>query len=170
MSKVWFVTGATRGIGSETAKAALAAGNNVVATGRKADAVRKALGSSEHLLAIALDVTDVDQIKSADAAVERFGRIDVLVNNAGYGQLGIFEETTPQQIRAQYDTNVFGLMGVTRAVLPIMRKQRTGRIFNISSVAGLKGFPGASIYNPASSRSKASRNPLLGNSPRWEFA
>ena len=148
MHRVWFVTGATRGIGSEIAKAALVAGNKVVATGRKADAVRKALGASEHLFATALDVTDEDQIQSAvNAAVERFGRIDVLVNNAGYGQLGIFEETTPQQVRAQFDTNVFGLMAMTRAVLPIMRKQRSGRIFNISSIAGLKGFPGASIYN-----------------------
>ena len=148
MNRVWFVTGATRGIGSEIAQAALAAGSKVVATGRKADAVGKALGASENLLASALDVTDEDQIKSAvNAAVEHFGRIDVLVNNAGYGQLGIFEETTPQQIRAQYDTNVFGLMAMTRAVLPIMRKQQSGRIFNISSIAGLKGFPGASIYN-----------------------
>ncbi len=148
MSKVWFVTGATRGIGSAIAKAALAAGSRVVATGRSPEAVRKALGTSEDLFITVLDVTNEDQVKTATkTAVERFGGIDVLVNNAGYGQLGVFEETTPQQIRAQYDTNVFGLMAVTRAVLPIMRKQRSGHIFNISSVAGLKGFFGASIYN-----------------------
>lgn len=148
MSKVWFVTGTTRGIGSEIAKAALIAGNKVVATGRNPEAVRKALGTSDYLFITALDVTNEDQVKTAiNTAVERFGRIDVLVNNAGYGQLGVFEESTPEQIRAQYATNVFGLMAVTRAVLPIMRKQQSGRILNISSIAGLKGFFGGSIYN-----------------------
>ncbi|HXW91265.1 MAG TPA: oxidoreductase [Terriglobales bacterium] len=148
MSKVWFVTGATRGIGSEIAKAALAAGDKVVATGRNPEAVRKALGTTEYLFVTALDVTNEDQVETAiRTAVERFGGIDVLVNNAGYGQLGVFEESTPQQIRAQYDANVFGLMAVTRAVLPIMRKQRSGRILNISSIAGRRGIFGGSIYN-----------------------
>jgi len=95
-----------------------------------------------------LDVTKKDEIGVAvDAAVTRFSTIDVLVNNAGYGQLGVFEETTPEQIRAQFETNVFGLMAVTRAVLPIMRKQRSGRVFNISSMAGLRGIFGVSSYN-----------------------
>ena len=148
MSKVWFVTGATRGIGSEIANAALAAGNKVVATGRSPEAVRKALGATDDLFITALDVTNENQVNTAvTTAVEHFGRIDVLINNAGYGQLGVFEESTPQQVRAQYETNVFGLMAVTRAVLPIMRKQGSGRIFNISSIAGLKGFFGGSIYN-----------------------
>jgi NAD(P)-dependent dehydrogenase (short-subunit alcohol dehydrogenase family) len=95
-----------------------------------------------------LDVTKNDQVMAAvDAAVTRFSTIDVLVNNAGYGQLGVFEETTPQQIRAQFETNVFGLMAVTRAILPIMRRQGSGRVFNISSVAGLRVIFGVSSYN-----------------------
>jgi NAD(P)-dependent dehydrogenase (short-subunit alcohol dehydrogenase family) len=148
MSKVWFITGATRGLGAEIAKAALAAGNKVVATGRKPQAVTEALGDSDNLLATALDVTRPEQVDLAvKAAVEKFGRIDVLVNNAGYGHLALFEETTPDEMRAQFETNVFGLMAVTRAVVPLMRTQRSGRIFNISSVSGLKGSFGASAYN-----------------------
>src|ERR1700682_2767910 len=111
MSRVWFITGATRGIGAEIAKAALAAGNKVVATGRKAEAVTKALGNSGNLLATPLDVTNEGQVKAAvDAAIARFGHIDVLVNNAGYGQLGVFEVSSVRQIREQFETNVFGLM------------------------------------------------------------
>jgi NAD(P)-dependent dehydrogenase (short-subunit alcohol dehydrogenase family) len=148
MSRVWFITGATRGIGAEIAKAALAAGNKVVATGRKAEAVTKALGNSGNLLATPLDVTNEGQVKAAvDAAIARFGRIDVLVNNAGYGQLGVFEESSLRQIREQFETNVFGLMAVTHAVLPTMRKQKSGRIFNISSVAGFRSVFGGSIYS-----------------------
>lgn len=148
MRKVWFITGATRGIGVEIAKAALASGEQVVATGRQPEAMTKALGTSNNLFVTELDVTREDQVKAAvQAAIERFGRIDVLVNNAGYGHLGVFEESTMEEIRAQYDTNVFGLMAVTHAVIPGMRKQRSGRIFNISSVAGLKGVFGGSIYN-----------------------
>ena len=147
MSKVWFITGATRGIGAEIAKAALAAGNQVVATGRKPQAATQALGTSEDLLPVALDVTREEQVKAAvQAAIERFGRIDVLVNNAGFGHLGVFEESTREEIRAQFETNVFGLMAVTQAVVPGMRERRSGRIFNISSVSGLKGVFGASIY------------------------
>jgi NAD(P)-dependent dehydrogenase (short-subunit alcohol dehydrogenase family) len=147
MSKVWFITGATRGIGAEIAKAALASGNQVIATGRKLEEITKALGISDNLLPVALDVTHEDQIKTAvQAAVEHFDRIDVLVNNAGYGHLGVFEETALEDIRAQYDTNVFGLMAVTQTVIPIMRKQRSGRIINISSVAGLKGVFSAATY------------------------
>ena len=148
MNKVWFITGATRGIGAEIAKAALAVGERVVATGRKPEAVTRAVGASENLFVTALDVTHEDQIQvSVQAAAERFGHIDVLVNNAGYGHLGVFEETTPEEIRAQYDTNVFGLMAVTRAIIPGMRQRRSGRIFNISSVSGLRGIFGGSIYN-----------------------
>ncbi|KLU54982.1 short-chain dehydrogenase [Paenibacillus sp. VT-400] len=148
MRRVWFVTGATRGMGAEIAKVALAAGEQVVATGRKKDAVIHALGNAENLLPLALDVTDENQIKVAvKTAIDRFGRIDVLVNNAGYGHLGVFEESTMEEIQAQYDTNVFGLMAMTHEVIPYMRKQRSGRILNISSVAGLKGVFGGSIYN-----------------------
>jgi NAD(P)-dependent dehydrogenase (short-subunit alcohol dehydrogenase family) len=148
MSKIWFITGATRGMGAEIAKAALASGNQVVATGRRADAVTKALGTSDNLFVTELDITREDQVKNAvEAAINRFGRIDVLVNNAGYGHLGVFEETSLEEIRAQYNTNVFGTMAVTQAVIPFMRKQRSGRIINISSVAGLKGVFGGSIYN-----------------------
>src|SRR5438876_3066298 len=120
--KVWFITGAARGIGTEIAKAALAAGNQVVATGRKPEAVTKALGAAENLFVTALDVMREDQAKAAvQAAIERFGRIDVLVNNARYGQLGWFENISDEQIRNQFETNVFGAMHVTRTVLPLMR-------------------------------------------------
>ena len=149
MAKTWFVTGATRGIGAEIVKAALSGGDRVVATGRDLRKIEKTFRSgSDRTLALPLDITQNDQVMAAvDAAVRRFSTIDVLVNNAGYGQLGVFEETTPQQIRAQFETNVFGLMAVTRAVLPIMRRQGSGRVFNISSVAGLRGIFGVSSYN-----------------------
>jgi NAD(P)-dependent dehydrogenase (short-subunit alcohol dehydrogenase family) len=147
-SKVWFITGASRGIGAEIAKAALKAGHKVVATSRDPMKVEKALGGpSDRLLTLPLDVTMGEQASDAvEAAISRFGRIDILINNAGYGQLGVFEETTPRQVREQFETNVFGLMTVTRTVLPHMRKRRSGRILNISSVAGLKGLFGGSIY------------------------
>ena len=149
MPRTWFVTGAARGFGAEIVKAALNAGDRVVATGRTPRNIEQTLrGESDRLLVLPLDVTKEDQVKAAvDASVKKFGAIDVLVNNAGYGQLGVFEETTPEQIRAQFETNVFGLMAVTRAVVPIMREQRRGRIFNISSVAGLRGAFGGSAYN-----------------------
>lgn len=149
MAKTWFVTGAARGIGAEIVKAALNAGDRVVATGRDPRKIEATFRSgSDRLLVLPLDVTKTDQVTAAvDNAVKKFGTIDVLVNNAGYGQLGVFEETEPEQIRAQFETNVFGLMAVTRAVIPIMRKQRHGRIFNISSVAGLRGAFGGSAYN-----------------------
>ena len=150
MSKTWFITGATRGLGKEIALAALRAGENVVAAGRKAEDVSKALAEAyagDRLLAVALDVTDADRIPAAvDAAIERFGRIDVLVNNAGYGQLGFFETLTPAQIEAQYATNVFGVFNVTRAVLPRMRAQRSGHVLNISSIGGVVGFGGSPAY------------------------
>ena len=145
-TRVWFITGASRGIGAEIAKAALDAGHRVVATGRQADSITKALGTSANLLAVSLDVTQEQQAAAAvQAAVERFGRIDVLVNNAGYGQLGFFESISAEQISNQFATNVFGCMHVTRAVLPMMRKQRSGYVFSISSISGIIGDPGASI-------------------------
>ncbi len=149
MAKTWFVTGAARGIGAEIVKAALDAGDRVVATARNPRNLEQTFrGESDRVLVLPLDVTKSDEIGAAvNAALSKFSTIDVLVNNAGYGQLGVFEETTPEQIRAQFETNVFGLMAVTRTVVPIMRRRGRGRIFNISSVAGLRGILGASAYN-----------------------
>lgn len=149
MSKVWFVTGATRGIGAEIVKAAVAAGDRVAATGRDAEKIRRAFADAgDAVLAAPLDVTDQGAIAAAvDAALTKFGRIDVLVNNAGFGTLGLFEEVAPEDVERQYATNVFGLFNVTRAVLPVLRRQRSGHIFNISSVAGQRGGVGGSIYS-----------------------
>ena len=145
--KVWLITGAGRGMGVDFAKAALAAGHAVVATGRDPDAVTKAVGKSEDLLVVKLDVTNrADAEAAARAAVARFGRIDVLVNNAGNFFAGYFEELTPEQIERQLGTLLIGPMNVTRAVLPVMRKQRSGHIISISSTAGLVGFPFCSAY------------------------
>src|SRR5918998_1294511 len=148
MSKVWLITGAARGLGAEIAKAALADGDRVVATGRKVAQVEKTFaGEGDRVLPLTLDVTnEAHAVAAVQAAVERFGRIDVLVNNAGYGLLGMFEESAPEEIERQYATNVFGLMHVTRAVLPVMRRQRSGHIFNISSVGGQVSAPGGSLY------------------------
>jgi NAD(P)-dependent dehydrogenase (short-subunit alcohol dehydrogenase family) len=148
MQRTWFVTGASRGLGVEIARAAVRAGDRVVATGRKRTAVVGSLGpDSDRLLSVELDVTDADQARAAvDAAVSRFGAIDVLVNNAGYGHLGFFEETTTQDVQAQFATNLFGAFNVTRAVLPVMRAARKGRIFNISSVGGILGVELGSLY------------------------
>lgn len=149
MSKVWFITGTGRGIGLEIAKAALAAGDNVVATGRDPASIRKLLGGeSEYLLVARHDVTVSEQADQAvDAAIRKFGRIDVLVNNAGYGQLGLFEESSPAEMELQFKVNVFGSMATTRAVLPVMRKQRAGRVFTITSIGGLIGAAGSSLYS-----------------------
>jgi NAD(P)-dependent dehydrogenase (short-subunit alcohol dehydrogenase family) len=148
MSRVWFITGASRGLGVEFAKAALRAGDRVVATGRKAATVQDALeAGTDCLLTLDLDVTDAAGPKRAvELAVIKFGTIDVLVNNAGYGHLGYFEEASDQDIRAQFETNVFGAFAVTRAVLPVMRAARKGRIFNLSSAAGIRGQEFASLY------------------------
>ncbi|WP_144150352.1 oxidoreductase [Paraburkholderia sp. BCC1885] len=147
MSKVWLITGATRGIGAEIARAALAAGEKVVATGRSSSRIEQSLGPTDRLLALTLDVTDHDQaVEVARTAVERFGRIDVLVNNAGYGLIGAVEECSSAELADQFATNVLGVAAVTRAVLPIMRAQRSGHIFNMSSAAGIVAFPGASGY------------------------
>jgi NAD(P)-dependent dehydrogenase (short-subunit alcohol dehydrogenase family) len=141
------VTGAARGIGAEVVKAALHAGDVVVATGRDPSKLEQTFGAGDRLLALELDVTREEQSRAAvEAALRRFGRIDVLVNNAGYGHLGVFEESTDDDVRRQFATNVFGLMSVTRAVLPAMRAQRAGRIINISSLAGIRGGFGASLY------------------------
>jgi NAD(P)-dependent dehydrogenase (short-subunit alcohol dehydrogenase family) len=148
MSKVWMITGASRGIGLAIARAALDAGHHVVATARRPEQIEQALpGYGERLLALRLDLTHPEEAGgTVDRAMQRFGRIDVLVNNAGYGQLGWFENVSDRQIRDQFETNVFGTMNVTRAVLPVMRAQHTGHIFTYSSVAGLVVFPGASVY------------------------
>ncbi len=148
--KIWFITGAARGMGVDFAKAALAAGYAVVATGRDPDAVAKAVGKSEDLLVVKLDVTNrADAEAAARAAVARFGRIDVLVNNAGNFFAGYFEELTPEQIERQLGTLLIGPMNVTRAVLSVMRKQRSGHIITISSTAGLVGFAFCSAYAAA---------------------
>ena len=148
MSKTWFITGASRGLGADIATAALKAGDRVVATGRQRAAVSDRLGpDNDRLLTLSLAVDDAAQAREAVAqAVARFGAIDVLVNNAGYGHLGYFEETTDADIQAQYATNVFGLFNVTRAVLPAMRAARKGHVFNLSSVAGYRGIETGSLY------------------------
>jgi NAD(P)-dependent dehydrogenase (short-subunit alcohol dehydrogenase family) len=145
--KVWFITGAGRGMGVEIAKAALAAGDAVVATGRNTEAVANAVGEADDLLVVKLDVTSrADAEAAVQAAAERFGRIDVLVNNAGNFYAGYFEELTPEQIERQLATSLIGPMNVTRAVLPVMRKQRSGHIISISSTAGFTGFEFCSAY------------------------
>jgi NAD(P)-dependent dehydrogenase (short-subunit alcohol dehydrogenase family) len=145
--KVVLVTGAGRGMGVDIARAALGAGHRVVATARNAQKVTDALGSHDDLLAVALDVTDPASVQTAvDAAVERFGRIDVLVNNAGNFYAGFFEEISPEDFRAQVDTNLFGPLNVTRAVLPVMRAQRSGLVVTISSTAGLIGQEFCTAY------------------------
>ncbi|ORA74849.1 short-chain dehydrogenase/reductase [Mycolicibacter kumamotonensis] len=144
---VWFITGASRGFGLQIARDLLDRGHQVVATARRAETVTDALGDNENVLAVALDVTDEEQARQAvRAAVERFGRIDVLVNNAGRGLLGAVEEATDAEVRAVYDTNVFGLLTVTRAVAPVLRAQRSGAIVNISSVGGFVSSPGWGVY------------------------
>ncbi len=147
MSKVWFVTGAGSGIGAGTVRAALAAGDRVVASGRSLEKLRNALGNDENLAFVTLDVADAAQAEAAVAeAVHRFGRIDVLVNNAGYSHLGNFEELTIADIEGQFATNFWGVAHVMRAALPAMRAQRSGHIINISSVAGVVGLKHCSAY------------------------
>jgi NAD(P)-dependent dehydrogenase (short-subunit alcohol dehydrogenase family) len=138
--KVWLITGAGRGLGVDIAKAVLAAGHAVVATGRDAAKVEAAVGRHENMLPATLDVTrPQDALANVEAALARFGRIDVLVNNAGNFFAGFFEELSPEQVRNQIDTLLFGPMNVTRAVLPVMRKQRSGLLLTISSTAGIAG-------------------------------
>jgi NAD(P)-dependent dehydrogenase (short-subunit alcohol dehydrogenase family) len=145
--QVWFITGAGRGMGVDIAKAALSSGHAVVATARDPKAVITAVGEADDLLAVKLDVTShVDAEAAVQAAVERFGRIDVLVNNAGNFNAGFFEELTPEQMERQLTTTLIGPMNVTRAVLPVMRRQRSGHVFTISSSAGLTGFEFGTAY------------------------
>jgi NAD(P)-dependent dehydrogenase (short-subunit alcohol dehydrogenase family) len=145
--KIWFITGASRGMGVDFARAAIAAGHAVVASGRDSTAVAKALGQSDGLLAVKLDVTSrADAEAAVRSALDHFGRIDVLVNNAASFYAGYFEELTPEQVERQLATSLIGPMNVTRAVLPIMRKQRSGHIISISSAAGLVGFEFCTAY------------------------
>jgi NAD(P)-dependent dehydrogenase (short-subunit alcohol dehydrogenase family) len=148
MSKTWFITGATRGLGAAIAAAALAAGDRVVATGRQRAAVSDRLGTDhDRLLSLSLDVADEAQAQATvDAAIARFGTLDVLVNNAGYGHIGYFEEASAADVAAQFATNVFGVLNVTRAALPTMRVARRGHVFNLSSTAGIRGIEAGSLY------------------------
>ena len=145
--KVWMITGAGRGMGTSFARAALAAGHSVVATGRRPDDVALAVGGGDRMLAVKLDVTNIAEIEAAvAAAVDRFGRVDVLVNNAGASFKGYFEEMSPAQVADQLAANLIGPMNVTRAVLPVMRRQRSGHLVAISSGAGIMGFEYSSVY------------------------
>jgi NAD(P)-dependent dehydrogenase (short-subunit alcohol dehydrogenase family) len=145
--KVWFITGAGRGMGVDIAKAALAAGDAVVATARDPEAVTKVVGEADDLLAVKLDITSSAAAEAAvEAAVARFGRIDVLVNNAGNFNAGFFVELTPKQMERQLTTTLVGPMNVTRVVLPVMRRQRSGHVITISSSAGLTGFEFGTAY------------------------
>lgn len=150
MSKVWLITGAGRGLGVDIAKAALAAGHSVVATGRDPAKVAAAIGPHDALLALKLDVTRPEDAQAAiETAVARFGRVDVLVNNAGNFYAGFFEELSPEQVRSQVETLLFGPMNVTRAVLPLMRKERAGLVLTISSTAGIAGGMFCTAYAAA---------------------
>jgi NAD(P)-dependent dehydrogenase (short-subunit alcohol dehydrogenase family) len=145
--KVWFITGASRGFGALIARDALKRGDRVVATARNPQQVIDQLGDHPNLLAVKLDVTnEADAAQAVEAAVARFSRIDVLVNNAGYGLLGAVEESSDSEVKAVFNTNVFGLLNVTRAVLPHMRKQRSGHVINMSSVGGYSAYQGWGVY------------------------
>jgi NAD(P)-dependent dehydrogenase (short-subunit alcohol dehydrogenase family) len=148
-SRVWFITGASTGFGRKLAEAALAKGDRVVTTARKEETVADLERQNpNHARAVRLDVTDPTQVKaSVDAAIDAFGRIDVLVNNAGYGLMGAVEEVSDAQIRRQFETNLFGLLNVTRAVLPLLRQQKSGHILNVTSVGGQVSFPTFGMYH-----------------------
>jgi len=148
MTKTWFITGAGRGMGNDIAKAVLAAGHNVVATGRNADDVSKAFEPSERLLVLRLDVTNrADATTAVEAALDRFGRIDVLLNNAASFHAGFFEDLMPDQMESQLATTLMGPMNVTLAVLPSMRANKYGRIITISSTASLTSFEFGTAYS-----------------------
>jgi NAD(P)-dependent dehydrogenase (short-subunit alcohol dehydrogenase family) len=149
VSKTWFITGTSRGFGREWAVAALARGDQVVATARNAASLDDLVSQyPESLLALTLDVDDKSAVEGAVArALERFGRIDVAVNNAGYGQFGMVEEVTEAEVRAQFETNVFGALWVTQAVLPVMRTQGGGHVLQVSSIGGISAFPNIGVYN-----------------------
>jgi len=146
--KTWFITGASRGFGALVAERALAKGDGVVATARNPKVIVERFGEHPNLLAVALDVGIEDQaVAAAKAAIDRFGRIDILLNNAGFGLMGAVEEASAAEIEAVYRTNVFGLLTVSRAVLPHMRKARSGRVLNISSIGGYRGAAGFGVYS-----------------------
>jgi NAD(P)-dependent dehydrogenase (short-subunit alcohol dehydrogenase family) len=145
--KVWFITGASRGFGLEIVKAALLEGDKVIATVRSNPEKLRAQVNNPNLFVVILDVTDEQQAKDVAAeAIEKFGRIDVLVNNAGFGLLSAVEEASDAEVKANYEANVFGLLNVTRAILPYMRKERKGHVINLSSVGGLTGITGWGLY------------------------
>ncbi|WP_028628259.1 oxidoreductase [Metapseudomonas resinovorans] len=145
--RTWFITGASRGLGALIAAKALEVGDAVIATARKPEDVVARLGDHPNLLAVRLDVTRESEAHEAVAeGIKRFGRIDVLLNNAGYGILGAVEETSAQEVERIYATNVFGLLNVTRAVLPHMRRQRSGHVLNISSLGGYQAYYGWGVY------------------------
>lgn len=145
--KTWLITGASRGFGELIAKEALAAGDAVIATARNPKGLAEKFGNHPQLLAVKLDVTnDADALRAVEEGIQRFGQIDVLINNAGYGLLGAVEEATKEEIEPLFATNVFGLLAVTRAVLPHMRQRRSGHIVNISSIGGYEAFAGWGVY------------------------
>jgi len=145
--RTWFITGASRGFGELFVKEALAAGDNVIAAARNPNQVTERFGIQPNLFAVRLDVTKEEEAQRAVAlGIARFGRIDVLVNNAGYGLLGAVEEATSKEVEGLFATNVFGLLAVTRAVLPHMRRQRAGHVINISSIGGYEAYPGWGVY------------------------
>jgi NAD(P)-dependent dehydrogenase (short-subunit alcohol dehydrogenase family) len=151
VSKVWFVTGASRGFGREFAEAALRRGDKVAATARPPESLNDLVDTyGDAVLPLRLDVTDREQVEAAVAAAqERFGRLDVIVNNAGYGLIGTFEEISEEQLRDQMETNLFGVFHLTRAVLPVLRQQRSGHIVQISTVGGITAFPLLGGYHAA---------------------
>ena len=149
MSKVWLITGCSTGFGRELAKAVLSAGNKAIVTARKTDDIKDIVeGNEDNAIAVQLDVTKPAEIASAvKAAIEKFGRIDVLVNNAGIGYFGAIEESEDDAVRKMFEINVFGLAKMTQEVLPIMRSQKSGHVINISSIGGLRSFPAVGFYN-----------------------
>ena len=151
MSKIWLITGSARGLGRHLAEAVLAAGDSLVATARDTSKLSDLVARyGDRIRPVSLDVTDAAAARAAvDVAVSAFGRLDVLVNNAGYGHAAPFEQTTDEDFRAQIDTNFYGVVNVTRAALPVMRKQRSGHIIQVSSVGGRMGTPGLSAYQSA---------------------
>lgn len=147
--KVWLVTGASKGLGLALVKRLLTEGYRVAATSRTVESLDREIGASENFLPLGVDITDENSVKNAiDRTLKTFGAIDVVVNNAGYGQLGTLEELSDKEARQNFDTNVFGLLNVMRNVMPHLRGKKSGHIINISSIAGFLGaFPGWGIYN-----------------------